>query len=302
MNFFRTALLTDSLGSSLMVGGFFALIIGIAFFVGVPMYLHNLTKKENQDLLRQGKPIRIDLSFGHYYGGDVWCNGVSDSAGGWDIRGSAKNICNLTINYIYVYVLPIDRVGYPVAPAQCFKVTGPIEPGQKQTISCKHLWYDLPVHSIAIEKITFLFADGRQSTVDYLNNQPKPNFSAENKPTATKQKPVVCSIELGHYGDNGTFLSGMPDRDGWWYVHPSIENKSDHIMTAVLIHACPVDKAGTKYTDNSICFRCNGPFFPAKRYGIKAMKAWRGAAVNTAYIEKIVLKKQDGSEQTLTGF
>lgn len=147
---------------------FFGVIAAISFFVFLPISVNANEKEKNEQLLKEGKPVIIDWAVGHFYGVyETWCAGVPDSAGGWDINGTIKNIGSSTINYVDIYCYPIDHIGSRVAPTSHLHFTGPLYGHGKSPISLKHKWYDLSINCVVIEKIEIQYSSGISQTVEY---------------------------------------------------------------------------------------------------------------------------------------
>ena len=140
----------------------------IAFFVVLPIQANGVEKERHEQLLKDGKPVIIDLPVGHFYGvNEIWGEGLPDSAGGWDINGNIRNIGPNTINYIFITCYPIDRIGTRVAPNKTLKITGPIYSKAKMNVNWKHLWYDLSIDKIVIAKVELQYPGGQSEIINY---------------------------------------------------------------------------------------------------------------------------------------
>lgn len=145
-----------------------AIVGGITFFIVLPIQANGVEKERREQLLKDGKPIIINLPVGHFYGvNDIWGEGLPDSAGGWDINGNVRNIGPNTVNYIFIHCYPIDRIGTRVAPNKVLKITGPVYSKAKMNVSWKHLWYDLSIDKIVVEKVELQYLGGRSESIRY---------------------------------------------------------------------------------------------------------------------------------------
>ena len=88
---------------------------------------------------------------------------------------------------MYLYLYPIDRVGYKCAPTKETKYTGPLKPTEKEKDICKkHVWYNLPIGAVIFEKAVVCFEDGTQQILKYDDNR-VPHIVEADVSQATKK-------------------------------------------------------------------------------------------------------------------
>ena len=125
-------------------------------------------KEENAKKNYDGVAVEVlTLQKGHTVR-NGFIHGSCDSAGGWDAMVELRNISAKTINYIFVYLTPYDRIGNPSGKTKSIKYVGPLKTFAK-TGNCfyEHLWYDISLDKIKVDKIVVEFEDkSRQTIVD----------------------------------------------------------------------------------------------------------------------------------------
>ena len=275
-------LVTENFGL-MALGG----IVGaIAFFVVLPLMLHEKTKQEKQEaaesekqLWKIGFPVTTYLHPGHFEGAyeyEEWKEGYSDCAGGWDVRGGVKNISPYTINYIYLHVFPVDRIGNRVARTESWKYTGPFKPGELQLVRSEHHWYDLSVATVETEKIV----------VEYDN-------------AGTQVTTALGSFFALHgHGSMDRWVPRQSAADGSWSLKSIIYYQADKPSDRVVLHVVPLDRNGNALAG---AMQCSSRSHREKGNVMTVWweDLWKGLPVAKVRVDKFTIEYTDGTKQTV---
>lgn len=258
----------------------------IAFFVVLPLMVHEKNKQEKHEaaegekqLWKMGVPVTTYLHPGHFEGAyeyEEWKEGYSDCAGGWDVRGGVKNISPYTINYVYLHVFPVDRIGNRVAKTESWKYTGPFKPGELQLVRSEHHWYDLSVATVETEKIV----------VEYAN-------------AGTQVTTALGSFFALHgHGMDQTWVAKSPESDGSWSVKGIIYYQADKPSNRVVMYVVPLDRNGNALAGAMECSSLS----PKAKGDVRTVwwnGLWKGLPVAKVRIDKFTIEYTDGTKQTV---
>ena len=236
------------------------------------------TQADEQRLRSKGFPITYSFDLGHFTGAyeyEKWHAGYPDSAGGWDVWGGVKNISPYVINYINLYVYPVDRIGSRVAKTETWKYTGPFEQGQMKLIRSEHNWYDLSVDSVEAEKIV----------VDYHGG-------------ATQITTGVLSAfaQYGHRTADKIWIKERPSSEKTWDIQAEVWYESAKPANKIVFYIVPLNSTGVMIDSPSVLAYA-GSFQKGHRSTVWWYAEWKSKPVASVKIQKFRIEFTDGTTQ-----
>lgn len=297
---------------SMLASGFFALLGAICLFVVAPILANQLEKENHAKLLEEGKPVIVQLNVGHYYD-DMWVGGTPDSAYGWDVQANIQNIDQKTINYLHIYVCPIDRIGTQIAPDMLLTFTGPLAAKKKTKVSYRHMWYDLPVDAVCIDKIEIVYADG---TKRIWGEKPQPKPAPKTAPAAARKlvptaavgKPVTLdtpaatlSLEIGHWqtvASGKMWVPNQADANHIWALKYTMNYRGSHPARKIALYIHAFDTSTNEYTEERV-FLHEYPFMSGQEYEHTWHPCWTRRPVNHIVVTKSRIYFDDNTVQEI---
>lgn len=275
-------------------------LIGLAFFgaekvglgllfilcaIGIAAIIIRVQQKKDaeiqadeQRLWDQGFPVTYAFDLGHYTGAyeyEQWHAGYPDSAGGWDVSGGVKNISPYVINYISLYVYPVDRIGSRVAKTDCWKYTGPFEQGKMTLIRSEHNWYDLSVSSVELEKIV----------VDYRGGA-----------TQATTAPLSVFAQYGHRTSDKTWIKEKPGADRTWDIQAEVRYAETKPANKIVFYIVPLDSTGTALEAPAVLAYV-GSFQKGQHSTVWWNNTWKDKPVARVKIQKFRIEFTDGTNR-----
>ena len=235
---------------------------------------------DEQRLWNEGIPILYCFDLGHFTGAyeyEQWHAGFPDSAGGWDVYGSIKNISPYDINYVHLYVYPRDRIGTKVANTAPWTYTGPFKHGKTHTIRSQHNWYDLSVASVEVEKIV----------VDY-------NIAGTQVATS-----IASFFALhGHGTTHETWIARTPATDGTWAMKSVVYYQAEKPSNRTVLYVVPLDANGNVLASTlELSSRSHKEKNDVMTLWWEGL--WKGLPVAHVRIQKFKIEYTDGTNQVV---
>lgn len=233
---------------------------------------------DEQRLWNEGFPIIYSFDLGHFTGAyeyEKWHAGYPDSAGGWDVWGGVKNISPYVINYISLYVYPVDRIGSRVAKTDCWKYTGPFEQGKMTLIRSEHNWYDLSVASVEVEKIV----------VDYCGGA-----------TQVTTASLSVSAQHGHRTPDKIWIKERPASDRAWDIQAEVWYQETKPSNKIVFYIVPLDSTGTAL-DSPAILAYVGSFQNGHYSTVWWNTDWKNKPVAHVKIQKFRIEFTDGTNR-----